>query len=136
MTKKFLLKGELMILNMLFQEGMLLGVKQVQILLSVNNKEELGVDISVDRLIWVEEVFWKWGVREAHTLCHYHLVSLNIPTQIPSNGFFKSLETDESKLIFQWVDINELQDYKVYPVFVKDKITNLSDGIEYFVTRD
>lgn len=99
-------------------------------------KEEMGADISVERLIWVEEVFWKWGVRDAHTLCHYHLVSINSPTQIPLNGVFKSLETDESRLIFQWVDVNELQHFKVYPVFIKDKITNLSDGIEHFVSRD
>ncbi len=99
-------------------------------------KEELGVDILVERLIWVEEVFWKWGEKEAHTLCHYHLVNLNTPSQIPLNGVFKSLETDESRLIFQWVGINELQDYKIYPVFLKDKINNLSDGIEHFVTRD
>lgn len=99
-------------------------------------KEELGVDISVGRLIWVEEVFWKWGEREAHTICHYHLVTLTIPSQIPMISIFKSLETDESRLIFQWVDIEELQNYKIYPVFLKDKITNLSDEIEHFVTRD
>lgn len=99
-------------------------------------KEELGVDISVDRIIWIEELFWKWGAKEAHTVCHYHLISLINPYQIPNNGIFKSVDTDESRLIFQWVDINELQDYKVYPVFLKDKITNLSDRIEHFVTRD
>lgn len=99
-------------------------------------KEELGVNISADRLIWVEEVFWKWGAREAHTICHYHLVSLTSPSQIPSNSILKSLESDESRLIFQWVDINELQNYKIYPVFLKDKIINLSDRIEHFVTRD
>lgn len=99
-------------------------------------KEELGADILVNRLIWLEEVFWKWGERETHTICHYHLVSLAIPSQIPSDGIFKSLESDETKLIFQWVDINELQNHNIYPVFTKDKITNLSDGIEHFITRD
>ena len=99
-------------------------------------KEEMGIDIKVDRLIWIEEVFWKWGAREAHTICHYHLVSLTTPLHIVNNGKFKSLESDESRLIFQWVDINQLQNYKIYPVFLKDKIINLSDGIEHFITRD
>ncbi|MCG8500814.1 MAG: NUDIX domain-containing protein [Firmicutes bacterium] len=99
-------------------------------------KEELGADISVDRLIWVEEVFWKWGAREAHTICHYHLVRLTNSHQIPDYGSFKSLSSDESKLIFQWVNINGLQDYKIYPAFLKDKINNLSEGIEHFITRE
>lgn len=99
-------------------------------------KEELGVTISVERLIWVEEAFWKWGLKEAHTLCHYHMVRLNSASQIPLSGLFKSLETDESRLIFQWVDINELQEYKVYPEFLQYKISNLADGIEHFVTRN
>jgi len=99
-------------------------------------KEELGADILVNRFIWVEEVFWKWGASETHTICHYHLVSLNIPFQIPTEGIFKSLESDESRLVFQWVNINELQNYKIYPVFLKDKITRLSDGMEHFVTYD
>jgi ADP-ribose pyrophosphatase YjhB (NUDIX family) len=99
-------------------------------------KEELGVNILVERLVWVEEAFWKWGAKEAHTLCHYHLVCLNNASQIPLRGLFKSLETDESRLIFQWVDINELQEYKVYPEFLKNKISNLPDGVEHFVTRD
>lgn len=99
-------------------------------------KEEIGADISVDRLIWVEEVFWNWEEKEAHTICHYHLIHLNIPSQISHKGAFKSLETDESRLIFQWADIDELHNYKIYPIFLKDKITNLSDGIEHFITRD
>ena len=98
--------------------------------------EELGANISIDRLLWVEETFWKWGVNKAHTICHYYLVNLSSPIQIPNSGTFKSLKTDESRLIFQWVDLSELQNYKIYPVFLNSKITNLSDGIEHFITRD
>lgn len=98
-------------------------------------KEELGADVSVGRLIWVEEAFWKWGTKDAHSICHYHLVNLTVPFQIPTEGTFKSLESDESRLVFQWVNISELQNYQVYPVFLKDKITNLSQGVEHFITR-
>lgn len=99
-------------------------------------KEELGVDITVDRLIWVEEVFWKWGERDTHTICHYHLIRLNNRNQIPNEGIFKSLETDESRLIFKWVNINELQYHSVYPTFLKEKVNDLSGGIEHFIGRD
>jgi len=99
-------------------------------------KEELGVDIVAERFIWVEEVFWKWGEKDCHTLCHYHLVKLLDETQIPHEGIFKSLETDESRLLFQWVDINELANIKIYPVFLSGKINNIAEGLESFVYRE
>lgn len=53
-----------------------------------------------------------------------------------NEGIFNSLETDESRLIFKWADINELQSYNIYPIFLKEKVNNLSDEIEHFVSRD
>jgi len=99
-------------------------------------KEEMGADITVDRLIWTEEVFWKWGEQECHTICHYHLINLDNPDQIPCHGIFKSLDTDESRLLFQWTSIKELENLMIYPVFLKDRISNLSQNIEHFITRD
>lgn len=102
-------------------------------------KEEIGVDIIINRLIWVEETFWKWGKRDAHTICHYHLVSLKDPSQIPSDRIFKSLDSDESRLIFQWIDLKQLKNLKdiiVYPLFLKDKITNISNRIEHFISYE
>jgi len=113
--------------------GVLINDGKILVQRGINDSE---YTLPGGHVAWVEEVFWKWGEKEAHTLCHYHLVNLNSPSQIPLNGVFKSLETDESRLIFQWVGFNELQDYKIYPVFLKDKINNLLDGIEHFVTRD
>ena len=97
-------------------------------------REELNADVSIDRMIWVEEVFWKWGKRDAHTLCHYYLARLNNPRQIPTEGTFLSREDDESRLIFEWVDIGTLGSYKIYPSFLADKIMNLSDGIEHYIS--
>jgi ADP-ribose pyrophosphatase YjhB (NUDIX family) len=102
-------------------------------------KEEMGADISADRLIWVEESFWKWGNKDAHSICHYYLVSLKDPSQIPEKGTFTSLDTDASRLIFQWIDIKQLKkspDITVYPLYLKDKITGISDGIEHFIYHE
>lgn len=99
-------------------------------------KEELGVNVTVGRLIWVEEVFWKWSEWDVHTICHYHLIDLSSNSHLPRKGVFKSLDTDVSRLLFQWVDINELGNYKIYPVFLKDELSNLSDNIKHFITRE
>lgn len=99
-------------------------------------KEELGVDIIVGRMIWVEEVFWKWGEWDAHTICHYHLVYLSEDSSLSMERIFNSLETDVSRLLFQWVDINDLEKYKIYPEFLKKELCNLSNDIKHFVTRE
>ena len=98
-------------------------------------KEEIGVDVTVHRLLWVEENFWQWGDKKSHHICHHYLISAD-DSQIPTNGSFKPLTTDESSLIFRWIDISEINTYEVYPQFLKEKINNLSDNIEHFVRRD
>jgi hypothetical protein len=99
----------------------------------------MGADIIVDRLIWVEETFWKSDKQRSHTICHYHLISLKDQSQIPCEGTFKSLESDVSRLIFQWVNLEQIQDLNnitIYPLFLKEKIINISDGIEHFICRE
>ena len=101
-------------------------------------KEEMGADVVADRLIWVEESFWKWGNRDCHTLCHYHMLKLQTPSKIPLDGTFNSLDSDSSRLIFTWIPLAELKDFQeiLYPVFIKEKIHNIVDGIEHFVFRE
>ena len=101
-------------------------------------KEEMGAVVLADRLIWVEESFWKWGQRDCHTICHYHLLKLKNPAQIPLDGTFKSSENDESRLLFTWIPLFELTGFQetIYPVFIKEKIFNIKDGIEHFIYRE
>lgn len=100
-------------------------------------KEEIGIDINAERLIWVEEVFWKWNETDCHTICFYYLLNIKNPECILSKGeTFKSQETDESRLIFKWVSLNDVKNYTIYPTFLKDKINNISNGIEHFIYKE
>ena len=99
-------------------------------------KEELGFNVSVDRMIWIDETFWKWGSRDCHTICHYHLIHLTEGNYSSQEGTFKSLVTDESRLLFQWIHINKLSNIKIYPSFLAEKIINISQGIDHFVSRE
>ena len=99
-------------------------------------QEELGVEIHVQRLLWIEELFWAWNNKNAHSLCHYYLVSLSDSSRLPENGIIRSLESDESRLLFQWVKIDELNQYPIYPSFFKTEIHHLSKEIKHFITYD
>ena len=94
-------------------------------------KEEIGIDIIVNRLIWVEENFWKWGKKDAHNISFYFLVSLENNSDI-ADSFSKPIK-DNNDLLLQWVAFDELKELTVYPPYIKDKLANISGSIEHFV---
>jgi len=94
-------------------------------------KEEIGVDILCERLLWVEENFWNWGSKKAHNISFYYLVSLADNNDLPDD--FTEVSKDNSDVSLQWVSIPDIQELTVYPDFAKDKLSNLSSYVEHFV---
>jgi len=94
-------------------------------------KEETGADISCSRLIWIEECFWKWGGKDTHTISFYWLVNLDIGSDIPDISM--QSQKDNCNVILEWVTLDSLCDLTIYPDFVKEKATNISNNIEHFV---
>jgi len=97
-------------------------------------KEELNVNIAYQRLIWVEESFWRENNKTTHSICFYSLVSLKNDTDLPESFAGTALDNDE--VIFEWVALDDLSKLTVYPQFIKDKIKNITDGVEHFVRND
>ena len=99
-------------------------------------KEETGADIEAGRLIWVDEEFWKWDDRDAHTICFYHLLAIKDANGMPPDGKFTSLKTNDSKLLLEWVPLVEVKNVDIYPCFIREKAANIANGIEHFVYRE
>jgi ADP-ribose pyrophosphatase YjhB (NUDIX family) len=97
-------------------------------------KEETGADIICSRMIWVEETFWKWHGKNAHTIAFYYLISLKNENDIPDNLF--QSHKDNCNVLLEWVFIDKIKELTIYPSFLKDKIYNISDKIEHFVTHE
>ena len=98
-------------------------------------KEETGADITCGRIIWVDESFWKWGEKDSHTIAFYFLVSLQNSLDIPDNGEFFS-QKDNCDVVLKWMSLDELGGITIYPTYLKDKISNIADGIEHFVYKE
>jgi len=93
--------------------------------------EEMGIIISCERLIWVEENFWNWGRKKAHNISFYYSISLADSTGIVDD--FIKVSKDNINVQFQWVPIDELNKITVYPHFIKDEINNISGDVKHFV---
>lgn len=88
-------------------------------------KEELNIDIKIERLIFVNEDFFEYDHLNYHEIGFYYLFSFPEGHEIVDmNGDFKGVE-DGGKLIFKWFNIEELQKIEVYPERLKEEVKSL-----------
>ena len=95
-------------------------------------REETDVDIVCDRLIWVEESFWKWGGKNTSTIVFYYLISLTDDALIPDD-YFES-QKDNSEVVLEWIYLHDLKNLTVYPRFLAEKAEKILNTIEHFVS--
>ena len=94
-----------------------LGEKNAETLIR-EFKEEVGVDIEVTELKWVEENIFQWGDKPCHQICLSYLVQLKDASQIPVDGRFISKEyseDDKNAIYFYWMPLGEVKNITVYP---------------------
>jgi 8-oxo-dGTP pyrophosphatase MutT (NUDIX family) len=98
--------------------------------------EELGVEVSVHRLLWVVENFFEYEGRSYHELGFYF--SMAFPQD--SHLYLKSepfLGDEEGiKLIYQWFPIDEIERIELYPTFLKQGLKALPEYIQHIVRFD
>lgn len=96
-------------------------------------QEELGEEITIDRLLWVVENFFEFDNKNYHEISLCYLMKFEEKSSIlDRKESFMGVEEDV-KLIFQWFDITEIDNMVVYPSFVKEKIKGLSNDIEHIM---
>ncbi len=98
-------------------------------------KEETGGDIICERILWIEECFWKCGNKDAHTISFYYLISLKDISTIPDNDEFFA-QKDNSNIMLKWVSLDEFNKLTIYPSFLSEKVKNISSQIEHFIYKE
>lgn len=98
-------------------------------------REETGADILCERLIWTEECFWEWNRKLTNTIAFYYLINLCDNTDIPDNGEFVS-QKDNCNIVSGWLPLDELKSLTIYPSFLKEKILDIGDQAEHFITKE
>lgn len=100
-------------------------------------REELGLTVTVGRLLWlVENFFTHMGV-SYHGIELFYEISLpdDAPQLDPSQPF-SGQEDDTIALIFQWFPLGELRTLPLYPQFLREGLLPLPDHTQHIVTRD
>ena len=96
-------------------------------------KEETGADISVNRIAWIEECFWRDNCRgEVHTLVFYYPVALEGASSISDDYFAAHL--DNNNVVVEWKSISELRDVVFYPGHILAQLPDIPTRTEHFIT--
>lgn len=98
-------------------------------------QEELHVNASIERMVFVGESFFTEEVNKEdyHEICMYYLMNVEKSSYIYEDNQFLCDEDGTRCLTFTWMPIEELKNQYIYPVFIKEKIMNLPEQIEYVI---
>lgn len=97
-------------------------------------KEELLIDISTLRPLWLNEQFFiEEELNEKfHELCLYYFVDINNTDFKDFDKVFIKKENNRVNY-FEWIPFDKLGEQIVYPLFIKDRIHSLPDNLEIIV---
>ncbi|MBT2757589.1 NUDIX domain-containing protein [Mesobacillus foraminis] len=95
--------------------------------------EELDVDISVNRLVWIAENFFEYNGMDIHELGLYFSVSSNPhPYAINSTPFYGM---EGERLMYRWTPIEEIGNVELYPEFLRGEMSHLPNDTHHIVQR-
>ncbi len=96
-------------------------------------KEELDIEVTVGRLVWISEHTFSKGDRQIHEVAFYHEMALaGSDALLTRSGEFRGPEGDA--LTFAWVPLDDLADLVLYPTFVKEGLKHLPDRVTHVVS--
>lgn len=96
-------------------------------------QEELGLDINIEKLAWVVENFFEYKGKNVHEIGMYYLVtSENKSFELSSTPFYGK---EGERLIYQWMQIEELQETEMYPKFLRTALGKLPLETEHIIVK-
>jgi 8-oxo-dGTP pyrophosphatase MutT (NUDIX family) len=97
-------------------------------------REELGIEVTVERLVWVSEHFFHTSAgRPVHELCLYYLMRLPGDHWLYAReGLFAGREGE--RLHFAWQPVATLDSLSLYPEFLRVRLRAIPQGVEHIVT--
>lgn len=109
-------------------------MEQSNIALKREFKEELGVDVKVDRFLWSTENFFNYRGKDFHEIGFYYFVTLKETYEWREEAFY-GLEGE--RLIYKWIPLAELKSIDIQPEFLKESIKALpSNDTQHIVIKD
>lgn len=100
-------------------------------------REELEIDAKIIRPLWLNQGFFTEDVDQIkyHELCIYFLMDVT-ETDILSRGREFVLQEGRHTHTFEWLEFGRLKEEYFYPLFLKEKIWQLSEQLTLIANFD
>lgn len=104
-------------------------------------QEEMGIEVTVGRLLWVVESFFTHEGLSFHELGFYFRMRLPHRSPLRQVDTFDGSETymksgEPARLIFQWLPVQSLSTVTLYPRLLRDGLQTLPRATQHVVDRD
>jgi 8-oxo-dGTP pyrophosphatase MutT (NUDIX family) len=99
-------------------------------------QEELHVDVTVGRLLWVVENFFEHGGKTFHELGLYFMMTFPDDSPVIDTSKTFSVQEGHHEYVFQWRSLDNLESIQIYPSFLQTALLSLPDGTEHIVHFD
>ena len=100
-------------------------------------REELEEEVQVERLLWLVENFFAHAGMTWHEIGLYFLVSLAEGSRLlASDGPHWGVEPEIGiKFPLEWYDVEKLEDVRLFPSFLRERLKSLPERVEHVVHR-
>ncbi len=99
-------------------------------------REETGMHLEIDRLLWVVENFFTLEGKRHHELGFYYLLSMPQAAERDLTREFYGQEENGTQLIFRWHRMDALAKLNLQPSFLKTSLNALPTSITHIVQND
>lgn len=100
-------------------------------------REELDVDVRIERSLWLVENFFEYEGTPFHEICLYFLIAL--PSGSPytdKEQAYVRFELTGTQLLFRWFRIDELREIVLLPSFLAQGLADIPDTVQHMVHVD
>lgn len=96
-------------------------------------REELNVNIEIDRLVFVVENFFNYEEKDFHEIGFYYTVKSSENSIVFDGNPFYGVEGE--RLVYKWTPIDELENVELSPKFLREAIHSLPQNVEHLVVN-
>ncbi|WP_245985304.1 NUDIX hydrolase [Oceanobacillus bengalensis] len=96
-------------------------------------QEELHVEITIDKLYWVIENFFRYDEKDFHEIGFYYGITTEDTSFMNKRDFFGM---EGNRLIYRWFPIDSLKECELYPVVLRNALQEIPEHTKHLINNE
>jgi 8-oxo-dGTP pyrophosphatase MutT (NUDIX family) len=96
-------------------------------------KEELGITVKAERLLWMVENFFTYRFRHFHEFSFIYLIQ---DVEDKLTGTSEVISSEEADFQYEWIPFEKVKKLTVKPAFLQEKLLHLPTVLEHLIYKE